>query len=392
MTSVRPSVACTTIATEETGTTLGVEEEYHVVDAVTYELRHDAALNWAAQHGTLGGTVHAEIATTQLEIATPVCRTLSDVRTALELGRAQAADAAAAVGATILPASIHPFASWTDQRLTSRPRYLGMLERWGVLALQQVICGCHVHVGVPDLDTAVAVMDRARPYLPTLLALTGSSPFHEAVDTGYESFRTQWWARWPTSGATEPFGDTATYRAVVAGLEAADVTDDASQLYWDVRPSTRYPTVEFRIGDVCTSLDDAVLHAALARSLTRVLARQALASIPVPVVRPELLRAARWRAARYGVDGQLFDLSRHELVDGPVAVSRLLTELRDDLEDRGEWDEVYEGARRIIARGTSAARQRAVLHRDGDPVAVARMLVREGLAHTTHHSSVALSR
>jgi carboxylate-amine ligase len=318
------------------------------------------------------------MATTQLEVATPICRSLSDVRLELERARVQAEAAAASVGATILAASMHPFASWADQRITAQPRYIGMVERWGLLALQQVICGCHVHVGVPNLDTAVAVMDRARPYLPVVLALTGSSAFHEGTDTGYDSYRTQWWSRWPTAGPCEPLGDGVTYLSVVAELCAAGVVDDASQLYWDVRPSLRYPTVEYRIADVCTNLDDAVLHAALVRSLTRVLAERARRGSPPAVVRPEALRAARWRAARYGLAGQLFDPVRGVLVDPCVAVESLLVELRDDLEDRGEWDEVLDGAQRVLSRGTSAARQRTVLHRAGNTFDVARMLVREG--------------
>nr|WP_269205092.1 glutamate--cysteine ligase [Motilibacter aurantiacus] len=363
----------------EVGLTVGVEEEYHVVDATTLEMRDDAALNRAALRGALGASVHAEIATTQLEVATEVCTSLADVRQGLRTVRAQAADAAAGVGATIVAASTHPFASWEQQRLTARPRYLELFEKWALLALQQVICGCHVHVSVPDLDTAVAVMDRARPYLPALLALTGSSPFHEGVDTGYESYRTQWFARWPITGATEPLGDGAAYRRVVEGLRTAGCVDDASNLYWDVRPSERYPTLEYRIGDVCTSLDDAVLHAALARALTRTLAARARAGLPAEEVRPELLRAARWRAARHGLQGSLFDPLRGELVPAPAAVGDLLAMLRDDLEDRGEWDEVQALAGQALARGTSAARQRAVLHRQGDPVAVARMLVDESL-------------
>jgi carboxylate-amine ligase len=249
-----------------------------------------------------------------------------------------------------------------------------------VLALQQVICGCHVHVGVPDLDTAVAIMDHARPYLPVILALTGSSPFHEGVDTGYESYRTQWYARWPITGASEPLSDPETYQRVVAGLQVAGCIDDASNLYWDVRPSTKYPTLEFRIGDVCTSLDDAVLHAALLRSLTRVLADRVQAGLPAPHVRPELLRAARWRAARFGMSDDLFDPVWVERVSARVAVDRLLHELRDDLEDRGEWYEVRGLAEQVIRRGTSATRQRHVLHRTGDPVAVTRMLLRETTA------------
>jgi carboxylate-amine ligase len=253
-----------------------------------------------------------------------------------------------------------------------------MVDRWAGLAFQQDICGCHVHVGVPDLETAVAVMDRARPYLPLLLAMTGSSPFHDGVDTGYESYRTLWWARWPINGSPEYLGSSERFGEVVAGLVASGVVADGSHLYWDVRPSYHLPTLEFRLADVCTHLDDAVLHAALVRSLVRVLARRAACGLLCPQPRPELLRAARWRAALYGISGQLFDLVTGTLVDARQAVHGLLAELEEDLRDHDEWDEVCELVPRLFARGTSAARQRRTWLRTGDRRAVAARLVREG--------------
>jgi len=250
-----------------------------------------------------------------------------------------------------------------------------MVRRWGALATQQDICGCHVHVGVPDLDTAVAVMDRARPYLPVLLALTGSSPFHGGVDTGYESFRTVWWSRWPITGTPEHLGSAGAFRDVVDGLVAAGVIADASHLYWDVRPSWHLPTLEFRLADVCTDLDDVVLHAALVRSLVRVLAGRVTAEVDGPDPRPELLRAARWRAARDGVAGELFDPVGGFLVEASEAVHRLLAELEEDLRGAGEWDEVVALTDQLLARGTSASRQRVTWLRSGDPRAVAAELL-----------------
>jgi len=365
--------------TAAVGATFGVEEEYHVVDAETFALRDSPELNARAGAGALGARIHAEIATTQLEIATGICRTTDELRAELTAARREATAAAAAVGATVLIASTHPSASWTEQRLTLQPRYITLLERWGVLALQQVICGCHVHVSVPDLDTAVQVMDHARPYLPLLLALTGSSPFHECVDTGYDSFRTQWFARWPIAGPSEPLGDADTYRGVIDDLTRAGVIDDPSHLYWDIRPSLRHPTLEFRVGDVCTSLDDAVLHAALVRALAATLAERAASGVrPVPI-RAELLRAARWRAARYGLSDRLLDPATGELVEPRLAISRLLVELEPQLADRGEVDEARALVQQVFDRGTSAARQREVLQRTGDPAAVAAYVVRAGL-------------
>ncbi|MGY1714302.1 glutamate--cysteine ligase [Geodermatophilus sp. SYSU D01106] len=362
------------------GRTLGVEEEFHLVAPGTLDLTPGPGAAAAALAGEAGPLVHPEIATTQLETASGVCTTLAEVRADLVAGRAQAAAAAARDGLVLLPASTHPWDSWHTMPVTPGERYEAMVDRWAGLARQQDICGCHVHVGVPDLDTAVAVLDRARPYVPLLLAMTGSSPFHDGVDTGYESWRTLWWTRFPHAGAPEPLGDADGYRRVLAGLVASGVVADGSHLYWDVRPSARLPTIEFRLADVCTTVDDAVLHAALVRSLVRVLAGRAERGEPVPEVRPEHLRAARWRAAREGLGGRLFDPLRLELVDARAAVGGLLGELEADLADAGEWDEVTALVQDLLGRGTSAARQRSTWLRTGDRRAVAEWVVREGAA------------
>ncbi|MET0765028.1 MAG: glutamate--cysteine ligase [Blastococcus sp.] len=359
----------------EAGVTFGIEEEFHLVNPVTYELVPSPGLSAAALRREVGPRIHPEIATTQLETASAVCTTLPELRAELVAARAEAAAAAATAGVAVLPASTHPFGGWQQQLITAAPRYEEMVERWAGLVSQQDICGCHVHVGVPDLETAVAVMDRARPYLPVLLALTGSSPFHDGVDTGYESYRTLWWTRWPTAGPPEYLGSAVRFHEVVAGLVASGVVADRSHVYWDVRPSYHLPTLEFRLADVCTEVDDAVLHAALVRSLVRVLAGRAERAEPCPQPRPELLRAARWRAARHGISGQLFDPVRSVQVDARVAVRRLLTELEEDLCDRGEWAEVNELVARLFARGTSATRQRRTWLRTGDLRQVAAELV-----------------
>jgi YbdK family carboxylate-amine ligase len=287
--------------------------------------------------------------------------------------------AAESAGVALLAASTHPFGSWQQQSITHAARYEAMVERWAALALQQDIAGCHVHVGVPDLETAVAVMDRARPYLPVLLAMTGSSPFHGGIDTGYESYRTVWWSRWPVTGIPEHFGSAESYLEAVQGMVVSGVVADASNLYWDMRPSWHLPTLEFRLADVCTDVEAAVLHAALVRSLVRVLAGRAECGEECPRPRAELLRAARWRAARHGLSGELFDPVLGVLVEARVAVQRFVGELEDDLRAHGEWDEVCVLLQRLFAHGTSASRQRWAWLQTGDTRAVAEQVVREGL-------------
>ena len=362
------------------GATFGVEEEFHLVDPDSYRLTRSPALATAVLRGEVGPHLHAEITTTQLEAVTGICTDLAQLRAELVTTRAEAAGAAARAGVRILASSTHPFDSWQQQDITPAPRYQAMVDRWAGLATQQDICGCHVHVGVPDLDTAVAVMDRAGPYLPVLLAMTGSSPFHDGVDTGHSSYRTVWWSRWPTTGTPEYFGSAERFQEVVEGMVASGVIADASHLYWDLRPSSHLPTLEFRLADVCTEVDDVVLHAALARSLVRVLADRAAHGVACPRPRPELLRAARWRAARFGLEGQLFDPLTCELVPARVVVRRLLAELQDDLRDRDEWPLVVELVERLFERGTSSARQRRTWLRTGSWRDVAAGIVREGTA------------
>ena len=362
----------------DVGATLGVEEEYHLVDASTMVLA-DAPGVVPEAIGLLGERAQGEISTSQLEVATSVLTSLTDLRTELGRLRRTADTAAQRHGCRILATGTHPFGTWRDQRRTADARYDELEDRFGLLALQQLITGTHVHIGVPDGDLAVQVLDRLRPDLPVLLALSGSSPYWEGLDTGYASYRTQWYARFPVTGSPELLGDRATYERLVADLVVSGVVRDASHLYWDARVSTRFPTVEVRIADTCPRLDDVVLQAGLTRALVRTAAAAAVDGTPFPTPRPELVRAARWGAARHGLEDRLLDL--HTLSRRPAAevVRSLLHRLRDDLESAGEWDEVHALAEQALARGTSAAEQRRALARTGDLAEVVRGLVRQAV-------------
>jgi YbdK family carboxylate-amine ligase len=342
----------------DVGVTLGVEEEYHLVDAETFELADMPEVATAAI-ALMGDEAQGEISTSQLEIATPVCRSLAEVRAHLTRIRRSADDVARQQGCRILAAGTHPSATWHEQRLTIGDRYRTLYERWGLLALQQMITGCHVHVSVADQDLAVRTMGYLRPDLPTLLALSASSPYWEGVDTGYASYRTQWFARWPVTGMPELFASKADYDDLVAELVETGMIDDASHLYWDVRPSTKFPTLEVRVADTMPLLDDVVLHAALARSLVRVGAAEAAREAPLPALRSEVVRASRWRAARFGLEECLLDTRDHTLKPAGEVVRGLLARLRDDLEELGDWNEVSGLVEQALGRGSSAARQRS---------------------------------
>ncbi|CAA9313451.1 MAG: uncharacterized enzyme [uncultured Frankineae bacterium] len=339
--------------------TVGVEEEYHLVDAETWQLA-DAPEVVAEAEKLLGDVARGEISTSQLEVASPVCTSLAEVRATLLRMRRGADEAARAHGCRLLPAATHPTATWRDQELSADPRYVVLSERFGLIALQQLITGTHVHVGVPDPDLVIPVLDRLRPDLPVLLAMTGSSPYWEGADTRCSSFRTHWFAHFPVTGMPEVLGTRAEYDAVVADLVATGVIGDASHLYWDARPSNRFPTIEVRVGDAMPRLDDVVLHTGLVRSLVRTAMDDAVVGRPPVDLRPELAKAARWRAARHGLDDRLVDPRGAGLVPAHDVVRAMLDRLRPDLEEAGEWDEVHALTEDLLARGTSAARQRAV--------------------------------
>jgi len=361
--------------------TFGVEEEYLIVDAETRELRPRAEAVLPSARRALGDQVQPELSMSQIEVETGVCHTLAEVRTELVRLRAEVTAAAEKAGSRLAASGTHPFSDWRDQAITPKERYLELDRDFRLLAWEQQISGCHVHVGVEDREAAIAVMDRCRPWLPVLLALSTNSPFWEGVDSGYSSYRTQVFDRWPVTGTPPVLGTRAEYDRVVEDLVATGSMVDATKLYWDVRPSARFPTVEFRICDVCPTVDDAVLVAGLTRSLVRTCHAQAVAGEPVPCVRSEVVRAARWRAARDGLDDGLVDLTAGRVRPAAEVVEGFLAFLRPDLERSGEWDEVSALAGRTLDLGTGARRQREVFERTGSLVELVDWLVAEtGLA------------
>lgn len=357
----------------EPGATLGVEEEYHLLDPATYEL-----VNLPALSATVTGSLHAEMLTSQLEAASPVCRELAELETAIDAMRAVAAARAAEHGAVILAASTHPTAPLAGIEIADRARYDVLVERFAGVVRQFNLTGCHVHVSVPDLDTAVTVMNHARPYLPVLAALCASSPFHEGIDTGWASYRLAQLALWPQGGLPPYLEDGHEYLAMLDDLTRADLIGEPSALLWELRPSSRYPTVEFRIADMPTDARDVQLYAGLVRSLVRTVAGRAADGAQPLRPTEALLRAARWRAARYGLDGTLWSVAANELVPARVAVEELWDVVEPDLARYGEADQLRGLLDEVLRRGTSARRQREVFAATGD----LRLVIRDALELT----------
>ena len=344
--------------TSEGDFTLGVEEEYLVVDPDTRAPRVDGDRLLAAARAGLGDRVSPELQASQLEVSTAVSQTLAEVRADLEGLRRELSAALAPEGACIAATGSHPFASWRDSRITEKEAYLRLERDYQQLAREQLICGCHVHVGIADPEVAIRVLNRVRPWLSPLVALAANSPFWSGADTGYASFRTEVWRRWPMAGTPAAFADRAEYDRLVETLLATGSIDEPARLYFDVRPSARYPTLEFRVTDVCLTVDEAVMVAGLIRALCRTGHRDWVAGRPVPDIRPELLRAATWRAARYGLDGDLLDAAAGRTGTAAEVVGDLLAYVRPALEEAGEWEEIAGLVERTMASGTGAARQR----------------------------------
>jgi glutamate---cysteine ligase / carboxylate-amine ligase len=344
--------------------TIGVEEEYQIIDPATRELLSRAHLILATAQDSVGDSVQFEHYLSQIEIGTAIARSVPEVRSELTRLRREVIAAAERNGGRIAAAGTHPFSHWGAQEMTPKARYIEVAEDQAQLSREQLIFGCHVHIGISDRDSAIEVMNRSRPWLAVMLALAANSPYWLGTDTGYSSFRTEMWSRWPTAGTPHPFSSRADFDNLVLSLQSTGTISDGTKIYWDMRPSARFETIEFRVTDVCMTVDEAVMIAGLARGLARTCYDEAIAGEPSPQVRPELLRAAKWQAARYGLGGKLIDLDAMASVPAAAMVESLLVYVRPALENYGEWDEVAALARGTVERGSAARRQREIFARN----------------------------
>ena len=314
------------------GFTIGVEEEFCIVDAGTGELRPVGEQVLPLAKEALEGQVEAELNRSQIETGTRVCTTLAEVRADLDRLRRLLREALGQAGCSVVSAGTHPTASPEDSSINpSKARYRRLEREYQAVAREQLVNGCHVHVGIPDRDLAIDVLNRTRPLLPTVVALAANSPFWAGADSGYASYRSEVWTRWPLTGMPAPLASRAEFDGLVSALQAVEALPDATFLYWDVRPSARYETLEFRAADACLTVDDAVLVTGLWRALARTCAAEATAEVAPPQLRGELLQAARWRAARYGVEGTLVDLGEGRTAPAREVVDGLLLHLRPAL-------------------------------------------------------------
>lgn len=352
---------------------VGVEEEFVLVDASTgYLVSRAPDVLAGADRETVD--LQAEMTQFQVESATGVCTGMDELRDQLWQARRTLDERARGFDARLAATGTPVLGMTTPTPLTRSARYHRMSQEMGALTNDMLICGCHVHVGLPDDESKIVVSNHLRPWLPTLLALGANSPYWVDGDTGYASWRHMVWNRWPSAGAPPHFNSVAEYFAAQDEIVASGAAMDQGMLYWDVRLSARHPTLELRVCDVAATVDEAVLIAALVRGIASTALASPASLLPVP---QHLLRVALWRAARDGLEG----FGRDPLTGGqtPTAmtVASLVQWIRPALDIAGDYDLVCDSVDRLLLDGCGAARQRRAFARRGRRSDVVRLLVEQ---------------
>lgn len=342
------------LARQHPAFTIGIEEEYLLVSRDSRELVSDppAGMMEACER-RLQGQVSPEFLRCQIEVGTRVHSNLTDVRSDLTELRRTVIDVSADHGLAPIAASTHPFAQWDVQKHTDKARYSALFQSLQGVGRRLVICGMHVHVGIEDDELRIDLMRQIAYFLPHLLALSTSSPFWRGEDSGLKSYRISVFNELPRTGLPEDFSSYTEYLRHVQLLVSAGLIEDASRIWWDVRPSSRFPTLEMRITDICTRLEDALAVAALYRCLLRMLYRLRRRNQRWRVYAPMLIQENRWRAQRYGIDEGLVDFGIGELVEYPKLLEEMIELTAEDAAYFGCEAEVAH-LRTVIARGTSA--------------------------------------
>jgi len=366
---------------------LGLEEEYLLVDPTSRDLVAAPPEGFMARcQERLGDRVAYELLQAQVEVGTSVCPDVAEVRRQLTRLRATVALTARDFGMAMIAASTHPFANWRAQRRVDKERYNILVRDMAALAERMVICGMHIHAGIEDEELRIDLMNQATYFLPHLLALSTSSPFWEGHATGLKAYRPTIFGDLPRSGLPEYFASADEWRHMVHQLEQTGLCDDASKIWWDLRPSIRFPTLEMRICDICTRLEDTIAITALWQSILATLYRLRAGNQTWRRYRRTLVDENKWLAQRHGISGALADYGALTQKPFALLLDELILLVRPEAERLGCLDEVLE-ARHIVERGTSADRQLAVYAQaraDGAsareaPLAVVDWLIQETL-------------
>jgi carboxylate-amine ligase len=365
--------------------TLGVEEEYMLLDPETWDLvQHIDSVLRAVEDGEHSERLHAELMQSVLEVTTPVCHNAADVHRALSQLRGYVANVAREQGCRFGSSGTHPFSLFERQRITARDRYHQLVDQLQYVARRELIFGMHMHVAVDDPEKVIQVMNGLLVHLPQLLALSASSPFWRGEPTGLSSSRQMVFAAFPRSGPPPRFKDYADFAEVVGQLERTGCIADYTHIWWDIRPHPRLGTIEMRVCDAVTRLEDVVAIAAFYQAIVKLYCEQFDAGKEIQSWHRMLTTENKWLAARYGLEAPLMDLATGRRNRVPVAqlIRRTLRDIEPHARELGSEREL-EGVREILARGNGADRQLRVWNANRDIVEV----VRE-VAHATEASAV----
>lgn len=347
--------------------TIGVEEEYQIINPKSRELIGRAGQIIPAARESLGeDIVQPEMHRSQIEIATSICQDLAEVRRQLIRSRQAILESAQQNGQVIAAAGSHPFSHWKDQKITQKKRYQKLQQNYQHIIRDLIIFGCHIHINMPDKEEAIAVINKARNWLSVLLALAANSPFWLGEKTGYASYRTELWYRFPLTGPPASFETYQEYLDFVQTLIQTDIVEDATTIYWDIRVSDKYPTIEFRVTDICLTVDEAVMIAGLIQGLVLTCANEIKQNQSLIIVHPELLKTAHWNAARYGLEENLIDVIEKRSIPAIELVNQFLNYIRPALEELGTWEEVSALVERTLTEGNAAQRQLQVYEKTGN--------------------------
>ncbi|WHT17541.1 glutamate--cysteine ligase [Crossiella sp. CA-258035] len=356
--------------------TFGVEEEFILVDADTGRLAAQAAaVRRGADASESDDELQEELTRFQVETASPVCTTAEELTHHLARLRGRLADSARELNLWLLATGTAVFPEPWPPPLAGKDRYHLIAERYG--GLVDTLCGCHVHVAIPDAEFGIRLSNHLRPWLPLLLALSANSPFSRGQDSGHASWRHVSWARWPSAGPPPFFDSPAHYDASVSALLRAGAALDRKMVYWDIRLSEAQPTLEVRVCDVAATVEEAVLLGVLVRALAQAASHDIEAGVAAPRIPHEVLRAALWRAARDGLGGHCPDPESGSLLPVSAVLRRALRRLRPFLSANGELELVERLTEHLFTVGGGAQRQRQAMARRGEPMDVVELLARQ---------------
>jgi carboxylate-amine ligase len=356
--------------------TVGVEEEFQIVDPSTWELRSHVSELLASSAPAFGDHIKREMHQSIVEVGTKICASVEELAGEIIRTRRDLADAADRVGLRIAAAGTHPFSNWMDQVISPGERYQNIVEELQQLARSLLIFGLHVHVAVPDSSSMIDLMNEARYFLPHLLALSTSSPFWMGRDTGLKSYRTTVFRRFPRTGIPDHFDSWREYERYVELLIELHCIDNGKKIWWDLRPQPTFGTLEFRICDVPTAPCASIAIAALAQAIIVKLYRLREKNLGFRRYHRALIEENKWRAARWGIDGKLIDFGKRQEVPMRQLAEELLEFIDDVVDDLGSRREV-EYVRTILRDGTSAEKQVQIYRETGDLRAVVQSIVEE---------------